>query len=154
MTPTQEELVAINGIRRAAMAGGLIFLTGARAPADDKEVFVTFDSVIAQTGKDGAKIDGSVKFVFAKDAGNVTTGDIDTGSGSTSGFNKNKEDACRWALLGALLKFQSKAKLSSKSSVTDVMTSGAKDTWSGDRDKMACLAGGMFVRTQVRGRYN
>ena len=138
----------------AAVAGGLFLLTGAAPNVDDKEVFVTYDSVVALTGKDGAKIDGSVKFVFAQDAGNVATGDLDTGSGSTSGFNKNKEDACRWALLGAMLKFQSKAKLNHKTSVTDVTTSGAKDVWSGDREKMACLAGGMIVRTLVRGRYN
>jgi hypothetical protein len=138
----------------AALAGGMFFVTSAMGSTEDKEVVVTFDSVKALTAKNGTKLDGSVKFVFAKEAGNVTTGELDTGSGTTSGFNKNKEDACRWALLDALLKFQNKATLNHFTSVTDMSTSGTTDVWSGDREKLTCLAGSMIVRTRVRGRYN
>jgi hypothetical protein len=140
-------------LQLAALAIGVAMLTGASYP-EDKEVYVTFESVKAMTAKNGNKIDGSIKFVFSKDAGNVTTGDLDQGNGQTSGFNKNKEDACRWALLDAFLKFQAKAKTNGKSSVTDVETSGAGMNWSGDKEKLTCLAGGMIVRTKVHGRYN
>ena len=77
--------------------------------AADQVVTVTFDSIAASPSKSGEKLDPAL-FSF----GPAVPGEEDTGHASSNAFGKSKEEACRWALLGTFLKFQSKAKASGK----------------------------------------
>ena len=114
--------------------------------AADQVVTVTFDSIAAIPSKSGEKLDPAL-FSF----GPAVPGEEDTGHASSNAFGKSKEEACRWALLGSFLKFQSKAKASGKK-VVGVRT-GAGDKTESSNINCVCLAGGMVVRSTIKATY-
>lgn len=116
------------------------------ALAADSVVTVTFESVAAIPAKNGEKLDPAL-FSF----GPAVPGEEDTGHASTNGFGKSKEDACRWALLGTFLKFQSKAKAAGKKVVGVRTYAGEKGESS--NANCVCLAGGMVVRSTIKATY-
>ena len=136
------------------LAALLVLLAAGSAKAEDKVVSVTFDSIKAQTAKNGDTLDGSVKFIFADEAGSSTSGSQDTGRARANAFHKDKQEACRWALLGTLLKFQKNAKERGMTKVTDIQISPGKNyPFGGSRNKCQCIAGGTNVGAVVKARY-
>lgn len=113
---------------------------------------VTFASIQALEDKKGNKLDGSVKFYFADEKAPAKGGEIISSHGNTSGLGRDKEGKCRWALLGAFLKFQERAKREGMTKVVDVKTSSDSDQTSGARDKCLCAVGNVRVGTTVTGR--
>lgn len=121
-------------------------LSSLSAFAADQVVTVSFESIAAIPSKSGEKLDPSL-FSF----GPAVPGEEDTGHASSNAFGKSKEEACRWALLGTFLKFQSKAKAAGKKVV------GVR-TYAGEKGESAnancvCLAGGIVVRSTIKATY-
>ena len=114
--------------------------------AADAVVTVTFDSIAAIPSKSGEKLDPAL-FSF----GPAVPGEEDTGHASSNAFGKSKEEACRWALLGTFLKFQSKAKAAGKKVVGVRTYAGEKGESS--NANCVCLAGGMVVRSTIKATY-
>ena len=73
--------------------------------AEDTVVSVTFDSITQIQTKSGETLDPTL-FKFGK----ATGGNEDSSRASGSAWHKDKEAACRWALLGSFMKFQKKAR--------------------------------------------
>lgn len=114
--------------------------------AADQVVTVSFESIAAIPAKNGDKLDPSL-FSF----GPAVAGEEDTGHASSNAFGKSKEEACRWALLGTFLKFQSKAKAAGKKVVGVRTYAGEKGESS--NANCVCLAGGMVVRSTIKATY-
>ena len=144
----------MKSITKAALAA--LFMAGLAAPAfaEDEEVVVTFESVLDTKDRKGRGLETDIKLVFANDKGNKTSGSPDSAKGFKLGRARDKKEACRLALLQALMKFQNKARLSHKTSVTNIKTAATDAFWSGDRNKCLCLGGGSNVRTTVTGNFN
>lgn len=115
--------------------------------AADQVITVSFDSIAAIPSKSGEKLDPSL-FSFGPA---VPGGEDDTGRASSNAFGKSKEDACRWALLGTFLKFQAKAKAAGKR-VVGVRTYAGEKAESSNAN-CVCLAGGVVVRSTIKGSY-
>ncbi len=75
----------------------------------------------------------------------------ETSNASSNGLGKSKEDACRWALLSSLLKFQAQAKQRGKKVVG--LRTYAGTTEGASKDNLVCLAGSMVVRSRVVAGY-
>jgi hypothetical protein len=117
------------------------------ALAADQIITVTFDSVAATPTKSGETLDKTM-FSF----GPAVPGAVeDTSAASSNGLGKSKEEACRWALLGSLIKIEAKAKQSGKKVVGVRTYAGA--TEGATKDNLVCLAGAMVVRSTVKVGY-
>lgn len=115
--------------------------------AADKIITVSFDSIVAMESKSGEKIDPKM-FKFGPE---VAGAEQDKSSTSSNGFGKSKEEACKWALLSAFLKFQGQAKQKNKKVVGVRTYAGA--TEGAKADSLVCLAGAMVVKSTVKGGY-
>ena len=115
--------------------------------AADQVVTVSFDSIAAIPSKSGEKLDPAL-FSFGPA---VPGGEDDMGHASSNAFGKSKEEACRWALLGTFLKFQAKAKAAGKKVVGVRTYAGEKGESSSGN--CVCLAGGIVVRSTIKGSY-
>jgi len=124
----------------------VLALTSLSAFAADQVVTVSFESIAAIPSKSGEKLDPSL-FSF----GPAVPGEEDTGHASSNAFGKSKEEACRWALLGTFLKFQSKAKAAGKKVVGVRTYAGEKGESS--NANCVCLAGGIVVRSTIKATY-
>lgn len=133
----------------AAMAAGLLISTATplAAKASDKVVSVTFESVCAETAKDGSTLDPKL-FSFGPAVKGAAP---DQSSSATKGMGRDKESHCRRALLTAFLKFQAKAKQQGKK-VVGIRTFGGEQE-SAKAGECLCLAGGFVVRTVVKAGY-
>lgn len=123
-----------------------VALSSLSALAADQVVTVSFESIAAIPSKSGEKLDPSL-FSF----GPAVPGEEDTGHASSNAFGKSKEEACRWALLGTFLKFQSKAKAAGKKVVGVRTYAGEKGESS--NANCVCLAGGIVVRSTIKATY-
>jgi hypothetical protein len=129
----------------AALVAALLSTLAVSAMAEDQVVSVTFASVAALQTKSGEHLDPKL-FSFGKSAGNEDRARV-----QTNGFHKSKAEACRWALLGGFIKFQHKAKENGQR-VVGVRTV-AGDVESARADRCLCLAGGIMVRSVIKGTY-
>jgi hypothetical protein len=130
----------------AGLAAVLLLAPAAAALAEDQVVSVTFESVAAQQTKSGESLDPAL-FHFGKGAG----GHEDYSRVSSSAWHKDKQDACRWALLGGFIKFQHKAKASGQHIAGIRTYAGTQE--SSKRDECICLAGGAVVRSVIKASY-
>lgn len=139
----------MKGMLLAATAAALLFSTTAKVSAkdSDKVVSVTFESICAETAKDGSTLDPKL-FSFGPAVKGAAQ---DQSRASTNGMGRDKEAHCRHALLGAFLRFQAKAKDAGKR-VVGIRTI-AGDQESDKADACLCLAGGFVVRSVVKAGY-
>lgn len=127
-----------------ALGAALACASASPALASSDVVSVTFASVAALQAKNGDRIKPEL-FRF----GRKVDGREKSARGSTNGFARSKEEACRWALLRAFLGLQRSA-LNDGLRVLGVRTYAGRYE-SADPDRCLCLAGGFVVRTAVRG---
>jgi hypothetical protein len=118
------------------------------------QISVTFESIKALTAKNGDTLDGSVQFCFA-DKCPGTHGEMLSSHAGGSGLGRDKEGKCRWALLGAFLKFQARAKAAGKTRIIGITTASSADTdadnTSGSAGNCLCNANAFKVSSLVKG---
>jgi hypothetical protein len=136
------------------LAAAALILLGYSKPLVAGQVSVTYDSVAAQTAKNGDTLDGSVKFFFAdeKDHGHGVA-EL-TAHASGNGAGRDKEGKCRWALLGAFLRMQAQAKEAGKHKIVGITTASSADTdssnTSGSRGACYCNAKAFTVTSLIK----
>lgn len=98
----------------------LAFMAAMPAQARNNAVNVTLESVLDMP-EAKAKLDGSVAFYLAgaKTPKNKKLGQ-DIANAKTNAFNKSPEEACRWNVLTALIKFQEHARRQGANAVVDL----------------------------------
>jgi len=100
----------------------LAFAAALPAHARNNAVNVTLESVLDMP-EAKAKLDGSVKFYLAgaKTPKYKKLGQ-DVANAKTNAFNKTPEEACRWNVLTALIKFQEHALRQGANAVVDLVS--------------------------------
>lgn len=114
--------------------------------ATDTIITVTMDEMLAMTGKSGEKLEKAM-FVMGEYKG---ANEPDHSDASSSAFGKDKKEACKWALMSSLLKFQANAKGRNAKVVNVHTVAGATDTAA---PTLSCLAGKVVVRSRVTAGY-
>ena len=128
-------------------------LVAAPAMARDTVLHLDNKDVLASSYSQG-KLDGSVRFYFADESSPAVVsrlGDATT-SRKTSGVGKTDADACRWAMLSALLALQEQAKSLGANAVIGITSNYNQHTYS-STTQFECHAGGIMVGVALKGTY-
>lgn len=121
--------------------------------ARDTRVEIALEDVV-QMGLANGKLDGSVKFYLA----GAATPPIEQRWGEgvsnkkTNAANKSDEEACRWAALSVLIRFQQSAKNQGANAVVDMVSYYKKNVWKDSR-RIECHAGALMAGTALKGTY-
>ncbi len=133
----------------AALLAGIV-----AAPAFGRSdpIHITLQSVLDMPDAKG-KLDGSVKFYLAGAAApkGKKLGE-DTANNKTNAFNKTPEEACRWAALSALIKFQDHAKRDGADAVVDLVSYNKRETFQNGTE-IECLDGTFVGGITLKGTY-
>jgi hypothetical protein len=135
------------------IAGSLLALVAAvPAYARNNAVNVTLESVLSMPEAQ-SKLDGSVKFYLAgaKTPKNKKLGE-DVANAKTNAFNKSPEEACRWNVLTALIKFQEHAKRQGANAVVDLVTYNDRVPVSNPTE-LQCRDGALIGGVTLKGSY-
>lgn len=100
------------------------------------------------------KLSGNVKFFLSGQQvpAKATLLESDVSNKKTSGVGKTDEQACRWAILSALLSFQDGAQKRGANAVVD-MVSYYKKSESKSDTTIECHAGNIVAGVALKGRY-
>ncbi|MES1991346.1 MAG: excinuclease ATPase subunit [Pseudomonadota bacterium] len=133
---------------------GAAFAVGAvqMAEARDSALVLPVDPVLGMSGKDGDRLDGTIKFYFGatvhpkvtKTFGNFAT------NKKTNSFGKSDNDACNWAMLSALLALQERAKNEGGNAVVNIVSNYKKQVKSYDKE-FECHAGAFVTGVALKG---
>jgi hypothetical protein len=135
------------------IAGSLLALVAAvPAHARNNAVNVTLESVLAMPEAQ-SRLDGSVKFYLAgaKTPKNKKLGD-DVANAKTNAFNKSPEEACRWNVLTALIKFEEHAKRQGANAVVDLVSYNDRVPVSNPTE-LQCRDGALVGGVTLKGSY-
>ena len=100
-----------------------------------------------------AKLDGTVKFYLAGAQTPHVAKKLGEDTSSTkTAFNKTPEEACRWAALSALIKFQDHARRDGADAVVDIVSFNAHETFSSPTE-LQCLDGAFVGGLVLKGTY-
>lgn len=121
------------------------------AQARDTTLHLPFDEVVKEAIASG-KLDGSVKFHLAGKGprGQVLDAEAITNK-KTSGVGKSDEEACRWALMSALITLQGAAKKVGANAVSDIVSFYKRNEYKSSSD-FECHAGGVMVGVALKAR--
>lgn len=139
-------------MKKMVLAFGLLALMGT-AQARDEALMFPFQEAV-DLGLSTGKLDGSVKFYLA----GAKTPRVATRLGEgmankkTNGVGKSDAQACQWALLSALVAFQSSAKQKGANAVVD-MHSYYKKNVVKDASQFQCGAGNVMAGVTMKGTY-
>lgn len=130
----------------------LCLVVAAPAVARNTTINITLESVL-EMPEAKAKLDGSVKFFLAGKSpkGGKRFGE-DIANAKTNAFNKTPEEACRWAALGALIKFEDHAKRDGADAVVDIVSFNQHETFSSATD-IQCVDGTFVGGIALKGTY-
>ncbi|MFL6630384.1 MAG: hypothetical protein ACJ8G1_28375 [Vitreoscilla sp.] len=122
------------------------------AHSRNNSVNVTLESVLSMPEAQ-AKLDGSVKFYLAgaKTPKNRKLGD-DVANAKTNAFNKSPEEACRWNVLTALIKFEEHAKRQGANAVVDLVSYNDRVPVSNPTE-LQCRDGALIGGVTLKGSY-
>jgi len=125
------------------------------APVGARDTALHLDTrdVLAPSYSQG-KLDGSVRFYFADESSPAVVsrlGDAST-SRKTSGVGKTDADACRWAMLSALLALQAQAKSLGANAVIGITSNYNQHPYA-SKTQFECHAGGIMVGVALKGTY-
>ncbi len=123
------------------------------ACARNTPVVVTLQSVLDMP-EAKAKLDGTVKFYLA---GSPTPKVMkkfgeDTSNAKTNAFNKTGEEACRWNVLSALIKFQEHAKRDGANAVIDIVSYNNRVNFT-SATEVQCSDGAFLAGIALKGTY-
>lgn len=139
-------------MRKIAL-GVMIVLCSAWVQARDTEHKLPIKDVLAMT-EYAEKVGDEVKFVFGEEAKGAAyekdLGEFTTNK-KTNAFNKTDEEACRWAMLSALIQFKSKAKELGGDAVVALQSYYKKDAFVSSTE-YECHAGAMLAGVALRGK--
>ncbi|MFD2640612.1 hypothetical protein [Pseudomonas japonica] len=120
--------------------------------ARDTALYLPFEKVVQQMYNEG-KLDKSLKFYLAgvqpKGKVSVVTPGVSTNK-KTNAFNKSDEEACEWALQGALLTLQEAAKRVNANAVTNIVSYYKKNERK-DATTYECHAGAFIGGVALKG---
>ncbi|PIQ38353.1 MAG: excinuclease ATPase subunit [Lysobacterales bacterium CG17_big_fil_post_rev_8_21_14_2_50_64_11] len=100
------------------------------------------------------QLDGSVRFYFADQPSPrvLDTMDEDFSNRKTNAFGKTDVEACKWAMLSALVALQESAKARGANAVIGVASYYKKKVYA-DRAKYECHAGALLAGVALKGTY-
>lgn len=100
------------------------------------------------------KLDGSVRFYFADQSTPrvLTRMNDDFSNRKTNAFGKTDIEACKWAMLSALVAMQESAKARGANAVIEVASYYKKKVYA-DRTKYECHAGALLAGVALKGTY-
>ena len=130
----------------------LAFAAALPAHARNNAVNVTLESVLVMP-EAKAKLDGSVKFYLAgaKTPKYKKLGQ-DVANAKTNAFNKTPEEACRWNVLTALIKFQEHALRQGADAVVDLASYNEHVPFESPTE-LQCRDGALVNGIALRGSY-
>jgi len=120
--------------------------------ARDTTLYLPFEKVVQQMYNEG-KLDKSLKFYLAgvQPRGKVTVLSPNaTTNKKTNAFNKSDEEACEWALQGALLTMQDAARKVNANAVTNIVSYYKKNERK-DATTYECHAGAFIGGVAIKG---
>jgi hypothetical protein len=122
------------------------------ACARNSAVNVTLESVLSMPEAQ-SRLDGSVKFYLAgaKTPKNKKLGE-DVANAKTNAFNKSPEEACRWNVLTALIKFQEHAKRQGANAVVELVSYNDRIPVS-SATELQCRDGALVGGVTLKGSY-
>lgn len=136
-------------LHRLVVVASIVVGLAGRAEARDEIVKVK----IAEAMKDPefkSKLGTEVKFHFGKATEGKSLGDF-VSNKKTNAFKKNKEEACRWALLSALLQFKERA-LALRGDTVSGLVSYYDKTEFASATEVECHAGAMMAGVALKGQ--
>jgi hypothetical protein len=122
------------------------------AQARNNAVNVTLESVLDMP-EAKAKLDGSVAFYLAgaKTPKNTKLGQ-DVANAKTNALNKSPEEACRWNVLTALIKFQEHAQRQGANAVVDLVSYNDRVPFESPTE-LQCRDGALVSGFALKGSY-
>lgn len=123
------------------------------AQARETRVLVPLQDVI-DAGQAQGKLDGSVRFYLAGGESPMVERRFGEGVSNkkTNAANKSDRDACVWAALSVLIRFQQSAKNQGANAVVDMVSYYKKNTFS-DPAQIECYAGAIMAGVAMKGSY-
>jgi hypothetical protein len=122
------------------------------AHARNTSVNVSLESVLDMP-EAKARLDGSVKFYLAgAKTPKVKKLGEDVANAKTNAFNKTPEEACRWNVLSALIKFQEHAKREGADAVVELVSYNDHIPVSSPTD-IECRDGAVLSGVALKGSY-
>jgi len=100
------------------------------------------------------KVGNGVKFYFGNQRApkaSKSFGEFVTNK-KTNGFSKNDVDACRWAMLSALIQFKERAESEGANAVVDIVSYYKKDVFSSPTE-FECHAGAFVTGVALKGHF-
>lgn len=139
-------------MNKLIVAALLAVVAAVPAHARNNAVNVTLESVLAMPEAQ-SRLDGSVKFYLAgaKTPKSRKLGE-DVANAKTNAFNKSPEEACRWNVLTALIKFQEHAKRQGANAVVDLVTYNDRIPVS-NATELQCRDGALVGGVTLKGSY-
>ncbi|MFL6677925.1 MAG: excinuclease ATPase subunit [Burkholderiaceae bacterium] len=139
-------------MNKLIIATVLALVAAMPAHSRNNSVNVTLESVLSMPEAQ-AKLDGSVKFYLAgaKTPKNRKLGD-DVANAKTNAFNKSPEEACRWNVLTALIKFEEHAKRQGANAVVDLVSYNDRVPVSNPTE-LQCRDGALIGGVTLKGSY-
>jgi uncharacterized protein YbjQ (UPF0145 family) len=140
-------------MRHISLIALTALMVAAPAMARDTALHLDNKDVLAASYSQG-KLDGSVQFYFADQSTPTVIGRLGdaTTSRKTSGVGKSDADACRWAMLSALLALQAQAKSLGANAVVGITSNYNQQAYS-STTQFECHAGGIMVGVALKGTY-
>lgn len=134
----------------SAMALAVLSLGAVQAEARDDKLMLPIQDVLSEYED---RIDDSVALYFGDQsyaAPSKKLGEF-TSNKKTNAFNKSDDEACRWAMLSALLSLQERAVKEGGNAVVDIVSYYKKNEMSSD-SQYECHAGNIMAGVALRGR--
>lgn len=121
--------------------------------AGDKVLHLDVKDVL-DSGFSSGKLDGSVKFYFAGQSTPkiLKTMEEDVTNKKSNAFGKDKEEACKWVMLSALMTLQESAKARGANAVTGIVSYYKKVEYR-NASQYECHAGNIMSGVALKGRY-
>ena len=139
-------------MNRFIVAALLALVAALPAHARNNPVNVTLESVLDMP-EAKARLDGSVKFYLAgAKAPKYKKLGEDVANAKTNAFNKSPEEACRWNVLTALIKFEEHAKRQGANAVVELVSYNERIPFSSPTE-VQCRDGALVGGVALKGTY-
>lgn len=131
----------------------LMLFAMAQAGARNTTLYLSISDVTDPAYAQG-KLDGSVRFYFSDQPTPrvVTRMNDDFSNRKTNAVGKTDVEACKWAMLSALVALQDSAKARGANAVIEVVSYYKKRPYA-DRTKYECHAGAVLAGVALKGTY-
>ena len=134
----------------AFITAALILIAPEAYSRDTQHYFSLQDALQSADFKE--KLDPSIRFYFGDQKHPKVTSSYGRVSSNkkTNAFNKSDEQACRWALLSALLSFQNRVKMEGGNAVVNLYSYYKRNTYK-STSQYECHAGALMAGVALSG---